>query len=121
MFYSPESNFNLMIKKDIYSTASIKRNGKGKTREAPLKRLKASGISLCQKSAYSESLPQDQFHLSFPNNLFSAFKKGLAVETEKQHGPQGKERCVSVYKHAYLKVKTHFHCMCRFISHSSYV
>lgn len=43
------------------------------------------------------------------------------METEKQHGPQGKGWCMSVYKHAYLKVKTHFHCMCRFISHSSYV
>lgn len=50
-----------------------------------------------------------------------AFKKGLAVRTEKQHGPQGKEWCMNVYKSIYLKVKTHFHCRCRFISHFSCV
>lgn len=33
------------------------------------------------------------------------------METEKQHGPQGKEWYMNVYKHAYLKVKTHFHCI----------
>lgn len=39
VLYSTESNFNLLDdkKKDIYSMANIKRNGKGKIREAPPK------------------------------------------------------------------------------------
>lgn len=39
VLYSTESNFNLMIKKDIYSTANIKRNGKGKIREDKFKKI----------------------------------------------------------------------------------
>lgn len=61
----------------------MKRSGKVKIRRSSTKKIKSLRYSTIPESNDSESLPQGQFHLSFPNNVSLAFKKSLAVGTEK--------------------------------------
>lgn len=52
---------------------------------SPTKRTdqKPRVLQHANKPTHSASLPQGQFHLPFPNSMWSAFKKGLAVGTGK--------------------------------------